>query len=315
MKKSFFLFTVALAFSLGSFGAFELAAQTQPSAGGIPAHALVTVAARKGSNVPEVSRNDVMVFEGHDRDRVTDWVPAQGDRAGLDLFVLLDDGSAPSLGTQLDDLRRFINSQPETTKVGVAYMQNGIAQIEQDLTSDHAQAAKAVRLPLGLSGVNASPYFSLSDLVKRWPEGSNRREVVMVSDGIDRYYDAGDLLDPYLAKAIEDAQRAGIIVYTIYAPGVGHFGHSLWRTYWGQIFLAQVSDQTGGESFYIGFNGPAVDFTPYLEDVTHHLGNQYFLTFLARPPKKAGFQQVRIMTEAPNVELTAPDRVYVPAGQ
>jgi len=274
---------------------------------------LVTVEARHGSNVPVINREDVMVYEGRDRDHVIDWVPAQGDHAGLELFVLLDDGSNISLGSQLEDVRQFVLSQPASTKVGIAYMQNGSARIEQNLTSDPALAAKALRLPMGISGINASPYFSLSDLVKHWPETAARREVLMVSDGIDRYYGVGDLSDPYLAAAIEDAQRAGIAVFAIYTPGVGHYGHSYWLTYWGQIYLAKVAEETGGESYYIGFNGPPVSFIPYLDDLSHRLTHQYLLTFAAKPQKKAGLQRVKLTTEVPNAELVSADRVFVPA--
>ena len=45
--------------------------------------------------------------------------------------------------------------------------QNGIARMEQNLTRDHALTAKALRLPVGISGINASPYFFLSDLIKQ----------------------------------------------------------------------------------------------------------------------------------------------------
>ena len=144
------------------------AVRTQPSSG-VPVHIVVTVEARKGDETPLINREDVMVHEGHTRDEVVDWVPALGKHASLELIILLDDGSNTILGTQLDDIRKFINSQPETTLVGVAYMRDGIAQVVQNLTSDHALAAKAVRLPLGVRGVNGSPYFSLTDLVKRWP--------------------------------------------------------------------------------------------------------------------------------------------------
>ena len=68
-----------------------------------------------------------------------------------------------------------------------------------------------------------------------------------------RYYGTGDLQDPYLEQAIDDAQRAGILVSAIYTPGVGHFAHSYWQTYWGQIYLSQMADKTGGEAYYIGF--------------------------------------------------------------
>jgi hypothetical protein len=224
---------------------------------------------------------------------------------------MLDDGADSSLGQQLQDLRKFIDAQPASTKIGIAYMQNGTARIEQNLTSDHAQAAKALRLPMGIRGANGSPYFSLTDLIKRWPESPERREVLMASDGVDLFYGSGDLLDPYVDEAIQNAQRAGILVSAIYTPGVGHFGHSYWQTYWGQLYLAQLADKTGGEAYYIGFNGPPVSFAPYLEDLDHRLSHQYFLTFLAKPPKKAGWQPVKLRTEVPKVDLVSADRIYL----
>lgn len=283
----------------------------QQSANGVPAHMVVTVEPHHGSEVPPVNREDVMVYEGKDRDAVTEWIPAQGDRAGVELFIMLDDGADSSLGQQLQDLRKFIDAQPASTKIGIAYMQNGTARIEQNLTGDHAQAAKALRLPMGIRGANGSPYFSLTDLIKRWPESPERREVLMASDGVDLFYGSGDLLDPYVDEAIQNAQRAGILVSAIYTPGVGHFGHSYWQTYWGQLYLAQLADKTGGEAYYIGFNGPPVSFAPYLEDLDHRLSHQYFLTFLAKPPKKAGWQPVKLRTEVPKVDLVSADRIYV----
>lgn len=264
---------------------------------------------------PAIDQGDVLVYEGKVRDKVTSWVPARGDHAQLELFILLDDSSGENLGTQLGDIRQFINSQPATTKIGVAYMQNGIARIAQNLTTDHAQAARSLRLPLGIPGVNASPYFSLSDLVKHWPTGSLRREVLMVSDGIDRYYAGGDPEDPYVSAAIEDAQKAGIVVFGIYNPGAGHFGHTFWRYNSGQIYLSRVTDETGGEGYYIGFTGPAPAFVPFLDELDHRLQNQYLLTFSAKPEAKSGMQSVKLTAETLNVELVVASRMYVPASQ
>jgi len=313
MDKCHFLASTAFGLAVCLIGTGTVWAQQAPASSGVPVHLVVTVEPHHGSEIPVINREDVLVYEGHDRDKVTDWVAAQGDQGALELFVLLDDGSDVSLGTQLDDIRKFISEQPASTKIGVAYMQNGIARIEQNLTDDHAQAEKALRLPMGFRGANGSPYFSLSDLVKRWPATSARREVLMASDGIDLYYDSGDMLDPYLDAAIDDAVRAGIIVCAIYMPGAGHFGHSYWQTYWGQLYLAEIAEKTGGEAYYIGFTGPPVSFAPYLEDVTKRLGHQYLLTFVAKPQKKAGWQRVRITTEVPNADLVSADRVYVPA--
>jgi hypothetical protein len=276
------------------------------------ANLLVTVEARHGSNVPEITRDDVMVYEGRDRDRVTGWLPLKGDHAGLEFFIMLDDSSSVSLGSQLEDLHQFIIAQPATTKIGIAYMQNGNAQVLQNLTNDHALAAKALRLPMANPGASASPYFSLGDLIKRWPPSEERHEVLMITDGIDRYWGSGPD-NAYVDQVIEQVQRAGVIVYSIYTPGEGHYGHSYWRTYWGQNYLSQVADETGAESYYLIGSAPPVTFAPYLEDITRRLGNQYLVTFIAKPQKKAGMQRVKVRTEVPNAELVSADRVYVPA--
>jgi hypothetical protein len=309
MKKSCLVLTLV---AISSLLAIVQLAAAQESATGPAVSLVVTVEARHGSNVPDVTRDDVMVYEGRDRDRVTGWLPLQGDHAGLEFFIMLDDSSNVTLGSQLEDIRQFINAQPPTTKIGVVYMSNGIAQVVQNLTSDHALVAKALRLPLGNPGASASPYFSLGDLIKRWPASDERREVLMITDGIDRYWGSGPD-NAYVDTVIEQAQRAGVIVYSIYTPGVGHYGHSYWRTYWGQNYLSQLSDETGGESYYLMGPAPPVSFAPYIEDMSRKINHQYLLTFIAKPPKKAGMQRVKVQTEVPNAELVSADRVYVPA--
>jgi hypothetical protein len=287
-----------------------VAQETSPPVG-VPMHMVVTVEARHGSKVPDIGREDVMVYQGHDRRKTIDWVPLQGDRAGLELFVLVDDAADSSLGSQLKDISGFITAQPAATKIGVAYMQNGAAHILQNPTPDHTLASKALRLPLGELASGTSPYFAIADLVKRWPDTTERREVLVISDGIDRYWGSG-AGDPYVDSAIEDAQRAGIVIFAIYSPGEGHYGHSSWRVNWGQNYLSQLADETGGEAYYLG-NGAPVSFTPYLDDLTHRLTRQYELTFLAMAKKKAGMQQVKLETEVPNADLVSADKVFVPA--
>ena len=313
MNRYRFLMNALLSLSVFLFGALVLSAQQAQPTNGVPAHMVVTVEAHHGNDVPVIHREDVMVYEGKERDTVTDWIPAEGEHAALELIILLDDSSGMDLGSQLDDIKKFIEGQPDSTKIGVAYMQDGTARMAQNLTSDHAQAVKALRLPLSSPGINASPYFSVSDLVKRWPESTARREVVMVSDGIDRYYGTGDLSDPYVDAAVSDAQKAGIVVSAIYSPGAGHFAHSHWQSYWGQMYLAQLAEKTGGEAYYIGMSGAPVAFAPYLDDVGNRLKHQYLLTFLAKPPKKAGLQRVKIKTEVSNADLVSAEQVYVGA--
>ena len=308
MSKNRLLVLASSAF-MAFLGPNATAQQSQQA--GISVHVVVTAEPRKGNEVPMINREDILVMEGRERDAVTEWVPAQNEHAALEMVILVDDGANTTLGAQLEDIRKFMTAQPDTTKIGVAYMQNGTAQIVQDPTSDHVLAAKALRLPLGARGINGSPYFSLSDLVKRWPPTTARRSVLMASDGIDRYYGAGDLQDPYVEAAIDDSLRAGITVSAIYTPGEGHYEHSYWQAYWGQLYLSQLADETGGEAYGVQFTGAPVSISPFLDDVSKRLMRQYVLTFLAKPPKKAGWQRIRLMTEVPHVDLVAPQRVWV----
>jgi len=84
----------------------------------VPVQMLVTVEGRHGAEVPEITRDDVMVYQGRNRDRVTEWMALQEDRAGLELFVAIDGACSPSLAQQLDEIRRFINSQPAPLRSG-----------------------------------------------------------------------------------------------------------------------------------------------------------------------------------------------------
>jgi hypothetical protein len=290
-------------------------AQTAPPVPGTPVHMIVTVEGKHGNQPPPVlTKDDVAVYEGKVRDPVVSLIPLQGEHAGLELMILLDDGSGLNLASQLNDIRAFIRSQPPTTAISVGYMRNGTVQFTSNFTNDHEQAAKSLRIPMGERGVNGSPYFSLSDAIKRWPPKPVRQEVLMITDGIDRYGFGTGMEDPYVDQTISDAQRRGIVVFSIYTSGEGHFSHNFWLANLGQNFLAKVSEETGGESFYIGMGNP-VSFKPFLDDLSARLNRQYMLTFSARPMNKAQFRNVKLHTELPNTDLAYADRVWVPAGE
>lgn len=307
----------------------------------IPVHMVVTAESVKDATAPQqIDKSNVTVKQGKNKLEVTDWIPAQGDQAALQLYILIDDTCDSQLGSHLDELRSFINAQPPTTLIGVGYMRNAVVTVAQDFTADHAAAAKAIRLPLSSLGASDSPYLSLISLVNRWPAVKVRREVIMVTDGINRIrgtesgMPAGPTRSqvgrpnlappvatvsptmPYISPDVDSAsravQRAGVIVHTIYAPGVGRAGHNYFELTNGQNQISKLSEETGGESFFLGTQQP-VSFQPYLDRIQTVLNSQYFLVFGARPGKKAGLQRVGLSTEVPNVELVSADNVWVPA--
>jgi hypothetical protein len=160
------------------FSSAFLRAQDKASTATVPVRMTVTLQLLDGDKrMPEVKREDVIVRQSEERLHVTEWTPARGDQAGLDLFILIDDACDPSVGSQLGDLRAFINAQPPTASVGVGYMRNATVQIVQNFTKEHEQAAKAVRLPIASVGSFGSPYLSRRRATEpqflgreQWPE-------------------------------------------------------------------------------------------------------------------------------------------------
>jgi hypothetical protein len=284
----------------------------------IPVTMTVTANVDADKRIPEINLDNVLVRQGNSQLKVTEWVPARGERAGLELFILIDDKSDSRISLQYDELRAFINAQPASTLVGVGYMRNATVQIAQDLTSDHGLAAQALHLPAGYSGAYGSPYLSMVDLMKRWPVDENRREVIVITDGIGRSqshlgWHRGYGQDPDADAAGAVAQRTGTNIFAIYAPGSGLSPHGYWDGMNGQMNLTRLTDQTGGASFYLGLHSP-VSVQPYLAQVQTMLDNQYLLSFSAKATKRAGLQTVKISTDLAGVDLAAHDAVWV-AGQ
>jgi hypothetical protein len=298
------------------FGPAPASAQLANSSTDVPVHMVVTVKPHHGAQVPAVAADDVKVYQKGKRDMVESWVPLQGNRAGLQLYILIDDTSRASLALQFSSIDKFIEEQPATTAIGVGYMRNGTVFTAQNLTTDHALAEKSLRLPLGFGAAYTSPYLALSELMKKWPETKDRREVLMITSGIDPLgggFSNDPFTNPYLDAAFEQAQRGGFIVYSIYSPGVGRAGRGLFRTDLAQTGLDLMAQKTGGETYYLAFGAP-VDITPYLQDVSNSLKHQYELTFLAKAEKKPALEPVKVKTEMPNTGLVTAEDGYVKAG-
>jgi hypothetical protein len=299
-------------FLLALGGSNQIRAGQQPASGTMPVSMVVTVEAKHGKEVPVVNKEDVRVLQGRERLRATDWIPLQGEHAELELLILIDESSRATLANQYDDLRQFMNGQPPTTAIGIGYIEYGGVRMAQTLTKDREATGKALRIPLGPVAGGNSPYLSIIDAIKRWPDSNARHAIFLVSSGIDPLQPG--ITDTYLDEAIQIAQRTGTQISTIYAAQAGHFGHSFWSFSRGQDNLSRLAEETGGESYFQGFSTP-ISFAPFLEEFAGRLAHQYRLTFLIKPANKPSYQHVRLETEVPDADLVAADHVYVPAAK
>jgi len=269
---------------------------------------VVTAEGRHGAAPPDVPRDDISIeLHGHPA-RIDEWTALRGERAGLELYIAIDDGLDTDIGNQYPSLKSFIAEQPATTRMGLAYLRNGEALIAAPMTSERQQIARALRLPLGSPGISASPYISLSDLIKKWPASGDRREILVISNGIDPYSPANPL-NPYLLKTISDAQRAGILVHSIYYAGAGHIGHNYFRVNWGVNYLSELGDATGGEAYWQGFGTPVL-FDSFLKDLNQRLRNQYLLR-VEPGDARAALEPVKIVSKNPQVSLVAAKEIAI----
>jgi hypothetical protein len=284
----------------------------------IPGHAqtapvttVVTVLGPKYTPPPAISKDDIAVYEGKQKRDINSWVPAQGDKATLELAIVIDDADSPDLGIQFTDITNFIKSQPKTTGVAIFYASNGTVQAASQFNTDHDAVVKALRMPFGRGAAYSSIYLSLMNLISRWPVTGARREILLLADGIDRF--RGDPFSPDVPATVEKAQKAGIIIHTLFASGVGRFSRNFYRVSLGQSNLAQLSDGTGGESFFQGTQTP-ISFAPFLQQLDTVLKNQFFLTYATERSKKKGgeLRSFRVHSEQNNVEISHAQKVFVP---
>jgi VWFA-related protein len=301
------------AFLVALLGTVPVQARPQSdTAGTIPVTTVVTALGSKFTAPPALSKDDVTLREGNVRRDITNWIPAQGDRAGLQLAIVIDDSLQKTFGNQLQALSSFITSQPKSTSVGVFYAANGTLQVASQFNPDSEAVAKTLRLPTGTYGAASSIYQSLLQLIGGWPVTGARREVLLFSDGFD--YLRKERFSPDLQLTIDKAQRAGILIHAIYESTAGRPGRNRRVANIGQGNLNQLSDGTGGYAFFSGDRSP-LSINPYLSRVGMALKNQYFLTFATTPSKNGGkgeYRSIKVVTERRDVELKAPDKVFVP---
>ena len=327
----------------------HLQAQSNNAPSGAMVHVVITdMALQDNNDLPPLLKDDIKVSQGKTNYTVTQFIPARDQNAGLQLMIMIDDTlNIQAVGNNLTDLKEFVKAQPPATAIAIGYMSNAGVNVVQQFTTDHEAAANAIRLPRGGLSAMDSPYLSLISLVKGWPKQNIRREVLMITDGIDRLHGEtptasqlgpafggyGGRADAYPAgrpgaygppvyhsmptisvdadSASETSQRYNVIVSSIYSPGVGRAARSSWDLDLGLGGLSKIADETGGECYSLGTSN-AVSFKPYLDRFQKNLNNQYYVVFFAEPQKKGRLQRIKISTEKSNSEIAAPDNVWVP---
>jgi len=230
----------------------------------------------------------------------------------LSIAILVQEDLSTGFNNQLADIRQFIRGLPKGTRVMVAYLRSGSPQIIQRFTDDLEAASRTLRI-IAANPATAprSPYDALAQILPRFdatPTG--RRAVLLFSDGLDTTGGlnlASITQSADLERAILNAQRRSVAVYSFYWPtGATEGSLSLLAT-GGQGALQKLSDQTGGRAF--GNLTTPISFMPYFGDLSLTLSRQFALSYISTHLNK-GYHPVSVKSTNPEIRIEHPSGYY-----
>jgi hypothetical protein len=269
----------------------------------------VTAVGKKDANASAVALDDVQLFLGKERKQIGDWKKSEQ----LFLAILVDDSIDTGAAAQWEYLKDFILAQPASTHIALGYIRNNTTMIAQDFTQNKELVTKALRMPIGRSGLGSSPYLGTIDMLKRWPATGPTRSILLITSGID--YFRGSSSGPFypdLDPLIQRAERQNTNVWTIYYPSSGHRGRGFFELNLGQNNISKLSEETGAETYFLGGATP-VSLKPYFDEIGEHLSNQYLLSFTGDGGARGKYQRVQVKSELKDLEFITPSAVYLPA--
>jgi VWFA-related protein len=303
-KQRRFWFALAVASVL--LAASTLSAQDRHDHG--PAKPItVPVTIRVKKTAPEVEMRIVDFLLREDGEQQTILSIRRPVDSPLSLAILIQDDLVSSIGNDIKNIAEFIRHQTGS-RIMIGYIRSGSLDVRRKFTTDLDRAAGGLRIPAGSTAVSPyNPYVEIIEALRRFDsQPLGRRAIVVVSNGLDvsRGLDAsapGQSLD--LQRAITEAQRRGVAIYSIYAPAVGNSGNLFLDTN-GQSCLERLSSETGGRAFFQGMSAP-VSFDPFLKEIDASLGRQIALTYLSTHTAK-GFHRLDIKPLERDVEIRHP---------
>jgi len=298
---------------------------------------LVSVRNKAGGIVHTLGQNDFKVEEDGRRQTIR-YFSQQSD-LGLTLGLMVDTSGSQRfvLGEERRASLQFLRSvMREDKDLGFVIRFDGEVELLQDVTASRRALENALhgpefdaprpqrRRPIGSQGPGSAG-TALYDAVllaseEMMAKQAGRKALILLTDGVDQ----GSKVS--LSRAIEAAQRADTLIYSILFAGIGSYGGGRVRiliggptafpgtpplaappvrTNGGRV-LRRISKETGGGYFEVDDNLP---LSRIYERIQEELRNQYNLGYTSES-QKSGYRKIKVSVVPKGLSVQAREGYY-----
>jgi VWFA-related protein len=175
-------------------------------------------------------------------------------------------------------------------------IREGLERLRRD--SPHWQAHHGTGRPRGTLLYDAV-YLAAQERLRK---ESGRKAIVVITDGMD----VGSRLK--IDDAIDAAQQADVMVYSIYYVDSKLYGGSEWDNRQGRSILREMSEQTGGRFFRVDHDHP---LKKVFDQIQQEMRSQYAFSFVSSDDRKDGkYRRLEVFLRHPGLTAQARKGYY-----
>lgn len=229
---------------------------------------IFTVTDKKGRYITDLKRDDFRVIDdGRPASEIRSFHRETNLPLQVGLLVDASNSVRDRFRFEQESAIEFLNQtiRPRYDKAFTVGF-DATPEVTQDFTDNTEQLSKGVRAlrPGGGTAMYDALYFACRDKLGKQPQtGAVRRAIVLLSDGDDNQSHVSR------EEAIEMAQRADVIVYTISTNVTGSRNA-------GDKILGRIAEATGGKAFY---PFQITDVANAFSEIQDELRSQYALSY------------------------------------
>lgn len=264
---------------------------------------LSTVFDKQGRIIPDLTQRDFIVLEDGQPQEILNFTRDVNLPLTIALLVDTSESVHPKLKFEQQAATNFFMTVLQEKDRGLLVEFDTGVTLLQDFTNDPNHLAKKIRaLRAGGGTALYDAIYMVCD--EKLLRETGRRTIIVVSDG-------EDTASKYtFENALELTQRAETTIYAISTSRGGFFGIPDKRTMAGDRALMQLTEETGGRTF---FPVKDEDLETAFQQVATELRSQYAIGYISSNKKKDGtYRNIQVKTNNKDYKVRHKKGYYAP---